>query len=467
MEKNKENSFFKKTIIYFLGTFSTKVVGTIIIPIYALYLTANELGEFDFQQTIGNLLSPIIVLAIWESILRFGIGSTKKEISKIITNSLFFTFFSVILYFFILCLLYSYIYDTSFLSLFYILMIIFLPLVTVLQYIARALGKNFIFIFSGMLSSLLNLFLMILLIVVFKLGLFGLAISFVISQFINIVYLFFALNICSYFSFKLIDFYYLRKLLIYSSPLVFNLTFGWFMNGFSRVFINISLGTTQNGIFAFGTKFSGIMASFASVINMAAIEDAVLKSKSKNFVKLFEKDVNRIIEVLWLFLILSVPIICFCFNFISSIDYSESLNLIPLLLLTAIVQGFSTLVGNFFNILKQNKYIFLTSIYGAVVTVAFSFIFLNILGLFGVALAQTLGSCIVFFSRYIKGRKIENYSLYWRPFVFYFILFLIVSYCCVVIRKLFLTVIIFIMILFYSIFKFKEVIITLIKKVRK
>ncbi len=69
------------------GNFSSKLFGMIIIPIYAKYLTASDLGTFDFQQTIGNLLMPITALAIWEAILRFGLNQSERKTNEVITTS--------------------------------------------------------------------------------------------------------------------------------------------------------------------------------------------------------------------------------------------------------------------------------------------------------------------------------------------------------------------------------------------
>lgn len=346
-------------------------------------------------------------------------------------------------------------------------MILIIPIVTIFQYLARALGKNFIFIFSSLISSFLNLVLLGLFVMYLKLGIIGLLISFVSAQFLNIIFLFFSLETLSYLSLSCINFPFLKKLLIYSAPLVLNLTFGWFMNGFSRVYINITLGAVQNGIFAFGTKFSGIMASFASVINMAAIEDAVIKSKSGFFITRFQEDVNRLITLLWFFLLLSIPVINICFLFISNKDYSLSLNIIPILLLTAVVQGFSTLVGNFFNIIKKNKYIFISSVYGSLSTVFISFLFPAKFGLFGIAIAQLLGSLIVFFSRYFIGKNLKHYQINWKMFYSFLFLFIILSSFCSLTKDIYVLLFIFFVIIGLCLFFYRSFFIDLISRIKE
>lgn len=462
MNSNISNkNFIKKSFVYFIGTFSTKILGFIIIPIYAIYLNAIDLGKFDFQQTVTSFLGPIIFLAIWESVLRFGIGENKKKMSSLVTNTLFFCISVFVPFFLVLFLVYYYIYGYQLINIFYISMIMIVPIATIFQYFARAFGNNLIFMISSILSSAVNLLSLFFLVIIFKFELFGLTISFLLAQLVNIGFLFFSLKIYKYISFKYLDLSFLKELLIYSAPLVLNLSFGWFLNGFSRFYINIKIGSLENGIFAFGSKFSGIMASFASVINMSAIEDAVLtvKSDKENFIKKFESDTNGLMFFLWNLLFLAMPFVNICYKFISNVDYQSSFKIIPFLLLIAIIQGFSTLVGNLFNVLKKNKFIFVTSIIGSVATVFITFLIGVKYGILGVALSQLVGSFFVFFSRYILGKRVLNYQINWFMFIFSFIFYvIIVSVCFLTQTKLQSTFLFLIVLLVVSLVNKKRII---------
>lgn len=58
------------------------MISVIIIPIYAVYISVADLGSFDYQNTIAQFLSPVIFGAIWEAILRMGLGKEKKYSEK-------------------------------------------------------------------------------------------------------------------------------------------------------------------------------------------------------------------------------------------------------------------------------------------------------------------------------------------------------------------------------------------------
>lgn len=61
----------KKTGLYFIGNLSSKILTFVLVPIYAFYIKSEELGEFDYAQTIMNIIVPICFVAIWEAILKF------------------------------------------------------------------------------------------------------------------------------------------------------------------------------------------------------------------------------------------------------------------------------------------------------------------------------------------------------------------------------------------------------------
>ena len=69
---NKIPSFLKKIGLYFVGTFSTRLLSVLLVPIYAYFVSSVDLGEYDYIYAIVNILYPIAFLCIWESILKYG-----------------------------------------------------------------------------------------------------------------------------------------------------------------------------------------------------------------------------------------------------------------------------------------------------------------------------------------------------------------------------------------------------------
>src|SRR5690606_36744450 len=96
------NNIVKKSGIYFIGNLSSKIMSALLIPIYAFYVNSDDLGYFDFSQTIMGVISPIIILAIWEAVLKFVLSEDDTKIKKkIMTTSAVFSLIMAIV--FIIC----------------------------------------------------------------------------------------------------------------------------------------------------------------------------------------------------------------------------------------------------------------------------------------------------------------------------------------------------------------------------
>lgn len=82
------NRLFKKTGVYFVGNFSSKVISAIIVPIYAVYVSSADLGEYDYLLTLTQIIAPVAYLAIWEAILKFCINGKAGDAERAIVTVL-------------------------------------------------------------------------------------------------------------------------------------------------------------------------------------------------------------------------------------------------------------------------------------------------------------------------------------------------------------------------------------------
>ncbi|HFM8947329.1 TPA: oligosaccharide flippase family protein, partial [Enterococcus faecium] len=276
---NKSHSIAKKAFIYAIGTLSSKMISVIIIPIYAVYISVADLGSFDYQNTIAQFLSPVIFGAIWEAILRMGLGKEKNIQKKVVTNSICFVIANTVILAIFLPIIYRMIFPNLEYYQLFVFQLIFTPILSVFQYIVRALGESKIFVMSGIIAAGINLLLLTIFVVTMGMGILGLLLSIIISNVINLIFLIFRGQIFQYFATSSFDFLFLKSMLKYSIPLTLNLTFGWLIVGFSRFYIGTYIGVTENGIFSFAMKFSSIILTLTSIVSMSMIEDAVITSE--------------------------------------------------------------------------------------------------------------------------------------------------------------------------------------------
>ena len=83
---NDSKSSYKKllsnTLVFAVGSFSSKVLVLLLIPIYTSHLSRAELGVTDVLTQIANWMIPLATMTISEAIIRFGLDKAydKKKV---------------------------------------------------------------------------------------------------------------------------------------------------------------------------------------------------------------------------------------------------------------------------------------------------------------------------------------------------------------------------------------------------
>lgn len=462
----RNKNLLKKSGIYFIGNLSSKIMSALLIPIYAFYINAEELGYYELSKTMMGILAPIIVLAIWEAILKYVLSESNKfKQKKIISTSAIFTIAALLL-FVILAFIY-YMINGEEITYFGLIvtMIGLYTIATVWQYYARATANNRLYVTSGILSTVVNFTGVILLVVVLDLGLLGLILSYILGQLSMVLLIDKKLKIIRTLNFKEFDFAILKGMLIFSVPLVFNLTSAWFISGFGRLIITYNMGNNANGLYSFSNNFSMIINTIGAVVTMAVIEEAILSMNNTQSTEEFSETLQDIYIAFQTIGILSLPFISIFYEFLSSTDYSNSLIYVPGLLFYAITNTMASNVGSVFQAIGKTKYQFLTTALGGLMTFLISVILINHIGIFAVILGQIIGAVTMLISRYLFVNRFSSLELNWVPILNLYLVFLVLS--IITINSHFIiNLIIGLVLIGVVIYKNKEIINTLLNKLR-
>lgn len=82
---SKTASLLKNTGILAIGSFSSKILVFLLVPLYTAYLTTEEYGSYDIIYSTVSLLTPVLTLNISEALLRFPMekGADTARIARI------------------------------------------------------------------------------------------------------------------------------------------------------------------------------------------------------------------------------------------------------------------------------------------------------------------------------------------------------------------------------------------------
>ncbi|MDO5555310.1 MAG: oligosaccharide flippase family protein [Clostridia bacterium] len=417
----------RKTGIYFIGNLSSKILSILLVPLYAFYITAEQLGIFDYNQTLINVLIPISFIAIWEAVLKF-LLSVKEDNKKVVSNSILLVIAQTVVIT-ICVLIYNFFNCIEYVE--YVLMMLLTGGITyVWQYYARGVKENKLYVKAGIIGTIVNFITNIILICIFDIKVESLYIGHILGNIAIFLTIELKLKTIKQVSIKKMDMHFLKRMICFSAPLVINLISVWLISGTSKIIITNILGKTQNGLYSFANKFSIIITFVGSVLSMAIIEEAILLANENAFDNKFTKTMQFIFEKFISIIILALPIINIFYYFIKETEYYPSRYYFPFLLFYALLMNMSTNIGSAFQALNKTKYISITSILGSTFTIVISLLFINKIGIYAVLIGQLVGSILIMITRYIFVTNIGKIKIKWDKIFALTIIYMIIAFIC-------------------------------------
>jgi O-antigen/teichoic acid export membrane protein len=392
MEK-KYSHLVKNTMIFAVGTFGSKVLTFLIIPLYTYYLTTAEYGNIDLFTTTVNMLVPFLTLTIQEAIIRFLVA--KEAEPKVVLNNcmLVFSFGAIVS---ILLLPVYWLFFKSWTTVgFFVTLLILTSYNTIFSQYLRATGKNVAFTINGLIVTSVTVFSNLILLVGFKSGVLGYYISLVLAQAFASMQVTICGNIFRQLSLKLIDKRVLKQMLRYSIPLVPNSLMWWIMNAGDKYVIRFFLGSDANGIYSVAMKIPTILSLLFTIFmqawQLSALEESDTKERSHFFNSVFA----TITGGLYLATAFIVLVVEKLFVIAINPSFFEAWMYVPTLCLATIVNCFATFSGVVYTINKHSKKAFLTTLAGACANLTVNFFLIIPFGLYGVAIGTLVGYVVV------------------------------------------------------------------------
>ncbi|MFP7171616.1 oligosaccharide flippase family protein [Terribacillus halophilus] len=389
----------KNTLLYTIGSFTSKVINMVMLPIYTYYLTTEEFGKFDYYMSIVLFLVPLISLQLSDAIFRFLLDDKDNNVCKYVTNSVYgltitstlsilITFILIVADFFVFS------FDVFLWTLVTVSNISF----TYLQFLARGLKKNKEFAFSGVINSILLAIMNIVLLIVFNIGYVGLVLSNIIAYIGGALYLAYRTKFYRHIRLQYIDNSILKILLKYSIPLIPNFLLWWVINLSDRIIIKYYLDEDALGIYGVASRFSNMLLFATTIFNQAWQESAILTFKDKEKDKYYTTIFNQYFTFLFSTILVLLPFISVVFNFVDN-SYATALLIIPFLLFGVAFQAFSSFYGSAFQSSKNTSRAISSSIVAAFINLVINIVLINHIGLLGAGLSTFISFLVMWLIR--------------------------------------------------------------------
>ena len=455
-----KRDLLKNTFIIAIGKFSTQVLSYLLLPLYTSILSTSEYGVYDLLVIICIFVIPLITILMEESMFRFLIDEeTELGKKKIMSTACLYALVSMTIWCGLgYCILYLIGYEYTAVFILYVISSIFMKLT---NGISRGLSKIKLYSLSNVVLSILTIGLNILLIAVYRWGVYGLLCSTIIANLVTCTFVLCKLKIYKYIHPEYYDRKKLKIMLRYSFPLVPNNISWYIINISDRIIVTLFLGSSVNGIYAMANKFPNIMNNFSSFFFTAFKENVAIAVKKEDYEKYYNEIYDIIHNAFIAISLLIISILPFIFNIFIKKDYVLAYEYIPLLVIALYYGNMAGFYGTLFTAFKESKIIGKSTIFGALINLVVHLGLIYFIGIYAAIISTLVSNFVV--SVY-RRKKLDNYVKLYPLKNYYLSIFMLVFVSALYyLKNIYLNILALIIVVIYVIIANKNLIIDIKK----
>lgn len=426
-DEKRNKNLLEGIYIYGIGMFGTKILVFLIVPLYTYYISTEDMGVYDLLISTVNLLTPIVTLQISDAAYRWMIRhpDTKElyirsTLQVLLVNSLIAA---------ILILLFNKMLGIPY-CIYFILVLLTSRSLETLQKLLRGVKNQKIYAFSGILYTAIFLLLNIIQICVLKLGMSSFFLSAITSNIMTCLVIFIFEPAMRINIIKLPDIKTIKKMLVFSAPLVMNQLNWWIMNSSDRYIVSFVLGSSANGILSIAHKFPTMLQVVIGLFTTSWQDVSIAESSQKAgdyYGQIFRKFYRFSFSFLWIL----VPFTHVFITLAMSSAYKVSAKYVAFYYLGTVFLGFSSFYGVGYLKNKKTNKAFSTSIYGAIVNAIVHIMLIKFIGLQAAAVSTFAGFGVMWVIRVRQNKTELKIKILYKEFIGLFISAIIICFAAI------------------------------------
>ena len=405
---SKYKILISNTVIFAIGNILVKFISLVLMPLYTSILTTSQYGVAELLNNLVEIVLPISTLCIIDALYRFLIDQN-ANIKTLFFNSIFILLIGDIIVG-IGCCIWYFLFNYQYAFYFFLLYstTVFYKLTT--QF-ARGIGHIKRYATYGIINSIILVFSNIILLLGLNGEIKAYLLSFSIGYGSTGIIAFIASKEYLYFDIKSYRSNTMKDMLIYSLPGIPNML-SWWINSLSdRYIINWIWGANIAGLYTAASKLPALINIVSSIFQQAwqySTAKEINKKDNKVFFSTVFKFYAYICVVACAIIIILNKLIC---RILLQTEFFSAWKYVPFLLLAAFLGCISTYFGTFFNALKKNKILMLSTVIGAIFNISLNFLLIPKLGGMGAALATALSYFVIMIIRMSCICKMVNIDI--------------------------------------------------------
>ena len=380
------------TLVFALGGLAVKAVSLVLMPLYTTALTAGEYGTAELLNSAIEIVLPLLSLGVVEALYRFSIDDDVPK-DELFAGSLVVLGGGVVCTG-VLCVLGSVLWDMEHAAAFFVLFCSVCVFKATTQ-LARGLGHVRRFVAYGLINALAMVVSTYLLLVRAHLGVEGYLWSFTIGYLVGGLVAFLGSAEYRLLAPFRVDRDLLRRMLVYSLPLVPNLLSWWLVSVSGRYVVLWGSGVVAAGLFTAASKMPALVNIVASVFQQAWQYSTAREINSPDRGTFFGVVMRgyslATLTVAGLVIALNRPIS----RVMLQAEFAEGWRYVPLLMLVASFGVISIFFESFYQALKNSGVLMASTALGAGVNVVLGVALVPFMGPWGAGLAGAVAYMLV------------------------------------------------------------------------
>ena len=390
--KNRIAFLLGNTLVFALGGLAIKAVSLVLMPLYTTALTAGEYGTAELLNSAIEIVLPLLSAGVVEALYRFSIDDDVPK-DELFAGSLVVLGGGIVCAG-ALCALGRVLWDMEHAAAFFVLFCSVCVFKATTQ-LARGLGHVRRFVLYGLINALAMVVSTYLLLVRAHLGVEGYLWSFTIGYLVGGLVAFLGSAEYRLLAPFRVDRDLLRRMLVYSLPLVPNLLSWWLVSVSGRYVVLWGSGVVAAGLFTAASKMPALVNIVASVFQQAWQYSTAREINSPDRGAFFGVVMRgyslATLTVAGLVIALNRPIS----RVMLQAEFAEGWRYVPLLMLVASFGVISIFFESFYQALKNSGVLMASTALGAGINVVLGVALVPFMGPWGAGLAGAVAYMLV------------------------------------------------------------------------
>lgn len=403
--KSKYKTLAGDTVIFGVGNLLMKLIQLVLMPILTVTLTTDQYGSAELLNNATELAYPIVCLCIHDALFRFAItGEANNKI--LLSSGLLVVIFTIPLFCIAGFLGYAVFgYQDAFWLVSIVVAMSFRQIAA--QYL-RGIGLRREFAISGIVDAAVLLLMTVVLLLFMRLGPAAYLASLAVAHIVSGCYLAIVGRLWEYVSISAVEWNCVKRMLLYSLPMIPNCSAIWFINLFNRYAVLGICGAAAAGLYTAAAKFPSMMNMVSTIFQQAW---QIFASRG-----MMDSDQEKKRSFSVVFAAYSIFLMTFTSVAINASELLAMLMLqgeffiawryIPGLLVGAMLSCYSIYFGTLYNAAMKNGMLFISTAAGAVINVGLTLVCVPIFGIWGAVFTPAVAYAVVLVVRIWDTRKI-------------------------------------------------------------